>query len=180
MASQRVPERLEWAVRLLDVAPEDEILEVGCGPGVAVALVCRRLAGGRITAIDRSGTAIQRATSRNAEHVAAGRAVFHQLDLADGDQVRRRLGDRRFDKAFAVNVNLFWVRPAAAELGLLLELLRPGGALHLVYETPAAERAAQVAEAVTGALARRGVAATVTPADVPSLIAISATLGGEQ
>jgi SAM-dependent methyltransferase len=132
MASQRVPERIDWAVRLLDVAPEDEVLEVGCGPGVAVALVCRRLAGGRITAVDRSGTAIQRATSRN------------------------------------------------AELGLLLELLRPGGALHLVYETPAAERAGQVAEAVTGALARRGVAATVTPADVASLIAISATLGGEQ
>jgi protein-L-isoaspartate O-methyltransferase len=176
----RVPERIDWAVRLLDVAPEDEILEVGCGPGVAAALVCRRLAVGRITAIDRSATAIQRATSRNAEHVAAGRASFHQLDLADGDQVRRTLGGRRFDKVFAVNVNVFWVRPTGAELGLLLELLRPGGALHLVYETPAAERAAQVAEAVTGALARRGVAATVTTADVPSLIAISATLGGEE
>jgi hypothetical protein len=33
---------------------------------------------------------------------------------------------------------------------------------------------------VTGALARRGVAATVTTADVSSLIAISATLGGEE
>jgi len=173
-----VPRRIDWAVRLLNVAPDDEVLEVGCGPGVAVALVCRRLAGGRITAIDRSGTAIQRATSRNAGQVAAGSASFHQLDLADVDQVRRTLGDHRFDKVFAVNLNLFWVRPAGAELGLLLELLRPGGALHLVYETPAAERAGQVAEAVTGALARRGVAATVTRADVPSLIAISATPGG--
>jgi trans-aconitate methyltransferase len=180
MASQRVPARIDWAVRLLDVAPDDEILEAGCGPGVAVALVCRRLAGGRITAIDRSATAIQRATSRNAEHVAAGIASFHQLDLADGEQVRRTLGDRRFDKLFAVNLNLFWVRPAGAEVGLLLELLRPGGALRLIYETPAAERTAQVAEVVTAALAHRGVAATVTPADVPSLIAISATLGGEE
>jgi trans-aconitate methyltransferase len=179
MASLRVPERLEWAVRLLDVAPGDEILEIGCGPGVSVSLVCERLAGGRITAIDRSATAIERATSRNAEDVVSGKAVFHQLDLADGDRVLEALGGRRFDKVFAVNLNLFWVRTAGAELRLVLGLLRPGGALHLVYETPAAGRASSVAEAVTEALAELGVAATVTTADVSSLIGISANLGDD-
>ena len=156
MAERKVPGRLRWAVQLLDVAPDDQILEIGPGPGVSVALVCERLAGGRITAIDRSATAIERARRRNADHVAAGRAVFEQLDLADVELVRRALAGRRFDKAFAVDVNLFWVRPADAELELLKDLLRPGGTLHLVYDPPGTGPAGRVTEVVAAAMAGHG------------------------
>ncbi|MGH9223125.1 MAG: class I SAM-dependent methyltransferase [Acidimicrobiales bacterium] len=67
-----------WAVELLDVAPDDRILEAGCGPGVATALVCERLTTGQITAIDRSAVAIDRAKARN----PSARATFQQVDLA--------------------------------------------------------------------------------------------------
>ena len=36
MAEPNVPGRLRWAVQLLDVAPDDQILEIGPGPGVFV------------------------------------------------------------------------------------------------------------------------------------------------
>jgi SAM-dependent methyltransferase len=176
MADPRVPKRLQWAVQLLDISPTDEILEIGPGPGVSVSLICGQLATGRITAIDRSATAIQRATKRNADHVAAGKAVFHQLDLADVDLVRRALTGQHFDKVFAVNINLFWVRPADAELQLIKDLLRPGGVLRLVYETPSDEQTSGVAKAVTAALANRGFATTVTTASSPSLLCITGTL----
>ncbi len=136
MVSFHPPQRLQWAVQVLNVAPEDEILEIGSGPGVAVSLVCEQLAGGKITAIDRSATAIKQAAKRNADHLASGKAALLHIDLAD-----LALAGQHFDKVFAVNVNLFWVRPAGHELLVIKDLLRPGGVVHLVYETPGEEQA---------------------------------------
>ena len=95
----KASERLVWAVDTLEVRPADRLLEIGCGHGVAVSLVCERLATGTITAIDRSPKMIEMATRRNREDVDAGRAVLEATALEDVD-----LGDRRFEKVFAFNV----------------------------------------------------------------------------
>src|SRR5438093_317125 len=97
MASK--PERFVWAVDTLALDPADRVLEVGCGHGVAVSLVCERLTSGRITAIDRSKKMIEMAARRNREHVAGGRAVLKAAALEKAD-----FGDERFDKVFAFNV----------------------------------------------------------------------------
>jgi SAM-dependent methyltransferase len=113
--------------------PDDHLLEIGCGPGVAVAHVCQRLAGGRIVAIDRSATAIGRAARRAAACVAAGKAVLRTAaleELAPDDLLDGREG---YDMVFAMNVNLFWVRAPARELDLIRAVLKPGGTLFLFY-----------------------------------------------
>ena len=117
--------RLEWAVDTLAVAPDDRLLEVGCGHGVAVSLVCERLTGGQIVAIDRSPKMIEAARKRNTEHVASERAVLETATLAGA-----RLEGQRFDKLFAVHVAAFWRQPREA-LGRAAELLVPGGGLYL-------------------------------------------------
>jgi SAM-dependent methyltransferase len=128
-----VPERIRWAVATMAPAPDDRLLEIGCGPGVAVSAVCERLDGGRITAIDRSATAIDRAARRNADHVAAGRAVLRVAALESLDPTDLPEGPGGFDKVFAMNVNLFWVRTPTRELALVRALLKPDGALFLFY-----------------------------------------------
>src|ERR687892_473676 len=89
--------RNRWAVDVLQVDPDDRILEVGCGYGVAVSLVCERLDGGRITAVDRSPKMIEAARKRNRAHAEKARFVVATLTEAD-------LGDEIYDKVFAVHV----------------------------------------------------------------------------
>lgn len=165
-----MPERVEWAVQLLDVQPDDQILEVGCGPGTAVALICERLAGGRLTAVDRSRTAIERASARHAAQVAAGRVRFVCLELAAAGSL-----GQRFDKALAVNVNLFWTRPPDAEIEVLKGLLRPGATLQLCYETPPGRAAGPAARTAAGVLTRHGFSTTTTSRS-ESLSGVRATL----
>jgi ubiquinone/menaquinone biosynthesis C-methylase UbiE len=121
-------ERIAWAVDVLDIAPGDRVLEVGCGHGTAVSLVCERLDGGHITAVDRSPKMIAAAQRRNAEHVADGRAEFLVRELEDLD-----LGERRFDKVFAARVGLFHRDPDRAH-ELVRPWLAPGGTVRAFYD----------------------------------------------
>ena len=123
-------ERLRSIVEQLDIGPDDRVLEIGCGHGVAATLVCERLEGGHITAVDRSAKMIQAATRRNAAHVEAGTAEFLVADLEDLD-----LGDRRFDKIFAVRVGLFHRDPERAR-GFVERWLAPGGAVFVFFDPP--------------------------------------------
>jgi SAM-dependent methyltransferase len=163
-----IPERLVRAVELLDPAGGERILEIGSGPGVAAALICERLRDGHLTAIDRSATAIDRATRRNAAAVAAGRLDLRHIELAQltiGD-------DARFDAALAVNVNLFWTGPADAELAVISRVLRPGGRLVLVYETPSGTLPDQARQAIERALAAHGFThCALAPAPVLAIVA---------
>lgn len=125
-------ERLRAVVDALDLRPGDRVLEIGCGHGVAATLVCERLDGGRLTAIDRSPRMIAAAARRNAAHVRAGVAEFLVGALEDAD-----LADRRFDRIFAVRVGLFHREPERAR-ALAERWLAPGGTVAAFYDGPPA------------------------------------------
>jgi ubiquinone/menaquinone biosynthesis C-methylase UbiE len=121
-------ERLRSIVDGLHILPSDRVLEIGCGHGVAATFVCELLESGRLTAVDRSPKMIAAAERRNARHVDAGVAEFLVRDLQDLD-----LGDRRFDKVFAVRVGLFHREPERAR-ALVEPWLAPGGTISGFYD----------------------------------------------
>jgi SAM-dependent methyltransferase len=168
-----VPVRVAWAVELVDPSPGDRILEIGCGPGVAAGLVADRLDGGRLVAIDRSATAVERTRVRNAEHVRAGRVVVHQVELAGFGGF-----GGFFDKAFAVNVNVFWTGEADPECGVLARVLRPGGVVHLVYGGPPGARAGvrDIEPVVLKNLERHGFATSIRRDPKSALVGVSGRL----
>jgi ubiquinone/menaquinone biosynthesis C-methylase UbiE len=131
-ARGRAPnERLRAVVDQLGFRPHDRVLEIGCGHGVAATMVCERLDGGRLTAIDRSPKMIKAAARRNATFVEAGKAEFLVADLEDMD-----LGERRFDLVFAVRVCLFHREPQRAR-ALVDPWLAPDRKVRVFFDPPA-------------------------------------------
>ncbi len=83
------------------------------------------------------------------------------LELGSGPLEHLSVGDDRFDKIFAIDVNHFWVRPAHQELDALRCLLKPGGRLYLFYGgTTGATKTRPLAERLAAALSERAFDAT--------------------
>jgi cyclopropane fatty-acyl-phospholipid synthase-like methyltransferase len=122
--------------------------------------------------IDRSATAIERTRGRNADHVASGRLELETVDLRDFEA-----RGRRFDKVFAVNVNVFWTSRVAEELARVRDALAPGGRLFLFFETPSAGRAGEVATRVAEALRANGFAEPETLTPAPELLCCVSRVG---
>lgn len=148
--AQQVAERLIWAVETLDLEPTDQVLEIGCGHGVAVSLICDKLIDGKITAIDRSASMINMATKRNSQCIASARAQFLNVapDQADFD-------DEKFNKVFAFHVNVFWRQPAK-ELAVIKKALMPGGSLFLFNQPLEASKTKELVAKMTSNLLENG------------------------
>jgi SAM-dependent methyltransferase len=134
--------RNRWAAQLLDVQPTDHVIELGCGPGVAIAALADRAMRGLVVGVDHSLVMIRQARRRNRAAVRAGRvrlmhAPVESLSMSDGP----------FDAALAVNTVGMWPDPST-RLRELAQLLRPGGRIALVSQprcpgaTPATSAAA--------------------------------------
>jgi SAM-dependent methyltransferase len=114
-----------WIVDLLDVRPTDRVLEVGCGPGVALAILAERAPAGFVAGIDPSRAMIEQAARRAGDAVRQG-AVEVRLGSAD----RIPYPDEAFTRACSIHTLYFW---PSVEAGLheLRRVLAPGGRLVL-------------------------------------------------
>lgn len=158
--ADRVPARIRVAVDVVDPAPDARLLEVGCGPGVAMALLCRRLVDGHVTGLDRSATAIARAERRLAPWLDAGVADLQHRDLTGfhGD-------GRPFDVVFAVDVNALWTGPAHVAAARLRDLVADDGVVHLFLAPPPGADGRRAVELSAAALERAGFATATDVVD---------------
>jgi trans-aconitate methyltransferase len=167
MALQTVPPRIRWAVDLMDVQPSDHVLEIGCGPGAGAELICERLETGKLFAIDRSESGVDRTKRRCAKYIEAGRLTVRQIDLAT-----LRVPVKRLTKVFAFNVNLFWVRECADEVALLHERVLPGGSVYLFYDATRADQVPMMIEKASAALQQSGFRISVVEQKTPAVVGI--------
>jgi SAM-dependent methyltransferase len=121
--------RNAWTVDQLDIQPTDRVLEIGHGPGLAVAHAAERATVGTVVGVDHSEVMHRQALRRNRAAVAAGRATLVHGTAADLAGTHRG----GFDKAFAVNVFMFWADPAAV-LRQVSHLLAPGATIALTQQ----------------------------------------------
>lgn len=167
MVVQTIPARIRWAVDFMDVQPGDHILEIGCGPGAGAEIICSRLVSGKLFAIDRSESGVDRTKRRCQQYIDAGRLTVRQIDLAT-----LRVPVKRLHKVFAFNVNLFWVREAKEEIALLHERLLPGGSVFLFYEATHRDDVPKIVANTSQQLLEAGFRVSVVDQKQPAVIGL--------
>jgi SAM-dependent methyltransferase len=138
-------QRNSWVASLLDVQPTDRVLEIGFGPGLAIAELSRRVGpSGHVYGIDHSDVMLRQATRRNAAAIQAGRVT---LTVGAVEQLPPAL-DGPFDAILAVNSLGFWTAPAQ-RLEALRRRLTPGGRIAIASQPrcPGATRNTSLAAA---------------------------------
>ena len=112
-----------WLVELLGAGPEDHVLEVGFGPGLAVERNAARAA--FVAGVDHSPLMVRKAAARVAGALREGR-----IDLRHASAEALPFADGRFTRAMALNSLQCW---PSAEAGLreIHRVLAPGGRLAL-------------------------------------------------
>ena len=131
--------RSRWAVDLLDVGPGERVLELGCGPGVALAALADRAVDGVVVGVDRSPVMIEQASRRNRAAVDAGRVLLACApveDLLPADAAGAPAPppfDQPFDAVLAVNNVAFWTEPIV-RLAALRERMSSDGRIAIVSQ----------------------------------------------
>ena len=121
-------ERNRWVVSLLDLQPDERVLEIGFGPGVAVEAMSRLVTRGTVYGVDHSPVMLRRASGRNRSAVRAGRV---RLTLAGAEDLPAF--DGLLDVVVAVNSMGFWPDPPA-RVDELRRRLCPGGRIAIASQ----------------------------------------------
>lgn len=143
-----------WVVSLLDVQPTDRVLEIGFGPGVAIAELARYAIRGHVYGIDHSAVMVGQASRRNASAIRTQRVTLLHTSVD-----RLPPFEEPLDAILAVNSVGFWPDPAG-QLRTLRGLLRPGGRIALASQPrcvgATADTTAQAGQELHDLLAQAG------------------------
>ncbi len=113
--------RNAWTIELLGLEPGERVLELGCGPGVAIELALAK--GARVLALDHSAVMVREARRRCGARAELRLGGIEALTPADGP----------FDAAFMINVAQFLPDRAAA-FAAIARALRPDGRLAVTHQ----------------------------------------------
>ncbi|MEM6412946.1 MAG: class I SAM-dependent methyltransferase [Pseudomonadota bacterium] len=126
-------------VDALPLRPGMRVLEIGCGTGVAVREVARRVAGCFVLGIDRSERAVSLAQRGGQAEIDAGLLEFRTMSA---EALQLGAGEEGFDLAFAMRVGAFDGRhPDAGVTAMerLRQVMKPNGKFFIDTGDPARE-----------------------------------------
>ncbi|MFQ5567526.1 MAG: SAM-dependent methyltransferase [Paracoccaceae bacterium] len=164
--------RNRWTVDLMELQPGHLVLEIGYGPGLALAEVCARLPGGRAVGLDHSPEMHRMAAARNRAAVNSGLLTLRTGSAEAPTTFDDPVLAGPFNRIFAVNVAMFWHDPVAV-LQRLAGLLAAGGGIYLTFQPRSGERTDAAALTVAETLSERMCAAGLSAVRIERLTALS-------
>ncbi len=111
----------KWTVELLELTPNDNVLEIGFGVGVTIKSISKVAYRGLTSGIDYSETMFRKATQLNSKSISEGRVT-----LTTGDATYLPYQDEFFDKICSIHCIYFWPEPQKT-LQEAWRVLRNGG-----------------------------------------------------
>jgi ubiquinone/menaquinone biosynthesis C-methylase UbiE len=121
-------DRIHWTISLLDINPDDRLLEIGYGPGFAIELLSKIAFNGFVAGVDHSEVMVRQASKRNDRAIRDGRVELRLGSTSDLPKF-----NDHFDKIITINSIHFWDEPIDC-LKKLRELLRPGGLIAVTLQ----------------------------------------------
>lgn len=149
-------ERNAWTVGLLRLEPWHTVLEIGCGPGLALKACAAQVTSGRVVGIDHSEAMVRQARRRLDAEIAAGIAEARVASLAEF-----AAEPRGYDRILSLNVVQFLpdmeqgfrqIHRCLAERGQVVTTFQPRSS------RPTREQALDMARRIEAAMLETGYA----------------------
>ncbi len=141
-------------VELMKLQPQMNVLEIGCGPGLALLHCARLLRSGRAVGIDHSAVMIEQAAARLRTDIEAGR-----VELIEGGLPALENLSHCFDRIYSLNVVQF-LPDLEEAFALCHGHLAPGGACYSTYQprgkNPSRDDAIAKARQIEAAMTQAG------------------------
>lgn len=125
-------------VEMMHLTANMRVLEIGCGPGLALLACARAVEGGRVVGLDHSDMMIAQSRAR-----LAGENLQGRVELITGGIEKLDHMNERFDRVFSLNVIQF-IADKNWFFGKIHAILAPGGMCFTTYQ-PRLERNAWAA-----------------------------------
>lgn len=118
----------EWALSFLDFGEWDQALDIGCGGGMTLKRMSKRIPKGHLTGVDYSEVSVKLSREMNAEDIWNGK-----MEVLEASVEALPFEDETFDKIVTVESFYFWPSPAD-NLKEVLRILKKGGMFLLVAD----------------------------------------------
>lgn len=116
-------------IQLLNVQPDDHVLEIGFGNGKYIREIAQKMQNGCVAGVDFSETMVRQAKKRNKMFIKEG-----IVDIKLGEVNKIDFDDATFDKIFTVNTLYFWPNPEK-DIQEIKRVLKPNGTLIISFRS---------------------------------------------
>lgn len=135
----------EWVIHLLNVQPNDKVLEVGFGPGVGIEMLAAKVTTGSVVGVDSSKEMVEQARSRNAKAIESG-----SVQLQYGSAEALPFADDIFDKVLTINSMQVWT-DVMMGLREIRRVIKVGGLIAFGFTTASGQPSAGLTEMLKAA-----------------------------
>jgi ubiquinone/menaquinone biosynthesis C-methylase UbiE len=118
----------DWGLTHVSIAPDDVVLDIGCGGGRTIGKLAAMATRGRVYGVDHSTESVDASRSRNARDVASGR-----VDIRVASVSALPFPDATFDVVTAVETHIWWP-DLPRDVQEVRRVLKPGGRFVVISE----------------------------------------------